>query len=89
MRKGVVIAAHDYGGHFAVDRTVARITDDYWFAGMKRYVKQHIAMCVDCLTNKKPATKTWISASNTAGETTFPDHTPGSPRAVRNNDSKK
>ncbi|CAI6358840.1 unnamed protein product [Macrosiphum euphorbiae] len=55
MRKGVVIAAYDYGGHFAVDRTVARITDDYWFVGMKRYVKQHIAMCVDCLTNKKPA----------------------------------
>jgi hypothetical protein len=55
MRKGVVIAAHDYGGHFSIDRTVARITADYWFAGMKRYVKQHIAMCVDCLTNKRPA----------------------------------
>lgn len=29
MRKGVVIAAHDYDSRFAVDGTVARITDDY------------------------------------------------------------
>jgi len=49
MRKGIVIAAHDYAGHFSVDRTVARILADYWFSGMRRYVKQHIAMCVDCL----------------------------------------
>jgi transposase InsO family protein len=55
MRKGVVIAAHDYGGHFAHDRTIAHTTADYWFVEMKRYVKHHIAMCVDGLTNKRPA----------------------------------
>lgn len=55
MRKGIVIAAHDYAGHFSVDRTVSRILVDYWFPGLRRYVKQHIAMCVDCLVNKKPA----------------------------------
>jgi hypothetical protein len=46
MRKGVVIAVHDYGGHFALDHTLARITADYWFAGMKRYVKHHIAIAI-------------------------------------------
>lgn len=54
MRKGVVIAAHDYGGHFSVDRTIAKITMDYLFAGLKQYVKQHIRMCLDCLTHKRP-----------------------------------
>jgi len=28
MRKGIVIGAHDYGGHFSLDRTVAKITED-------------------------------------------------------------
>jgi len=54
-KKGVVIEAHDYGGHFSVDRNVARIVADYWFADMRRYVKHHISMCVDCLVHKKPA----------------------------------
>jgi len=57
MRKGVVIAAHDFGGHFSVDRTVARIAQDFWFAKMRRYVRQHINMCLNCLTHKKPAGK--------------------------------
>jgi len=57
MRKGVVIGAHDYGGHHAVERTVAIITKDYWFAGLRRYVRQHIRMCLDCLVHKRPAGK--------------------------------
>jgi len=40
MRKGIVITAHDYAGHFSVDRTVARILNDYWFLGLKRYVEK-------------------------------------------------
>lgn len=57
MRKGIVIGAHDYSGHFSLDRTMAKIMQDYWFFGLKRYVKQHIQMCLDCLTQKKPAGK--------------------------------
>lgn len=55
MRKGIVIGAHDYGGHSSTDRALARITTDYWFSGMRRYVRQHIKMCLDCLVHKKPA----------------------------------
>jgi len=57
MRKGVVMSAHDYGGHFSVDRTIARITKDYWFSCMRRYVRQHIKMCIDCLTHQRPVDK--------------------------------
>lgn len=55
IRNGIVIVVHDYGGHFAADRTIARITLDYWFSQMKRYVQQHIGMCLECLTLKKLA----------------------------------
>lgn len=57
MRKGIVIGAHDYGGHFSLDRTIATITEEYWFTGLRRYVKQHIHMCLDCLVHKVPAGK--------------------------------
>lgn len=57
MRKGIVIGAHDYGGHFSVDCTVTKIMADYWLAGLVRYVRQHITMCLDCLTHKKPLGK--------------------------------
>ncbi|KAL4123301.1 hypothetical protein QTP88_015499 [Uroleucon formosanum] len=57
MRKGVVIGAHDYGDHHAVERTIAIITRDYWFAGLRRYVRQHVHMCLDCLIHKRPAGK--------------------------------
>lgn len=54
MRKGIIIAAHDYGGHFSVDRTIAKITKNYWFSGLKRYVVQHVRMCLVCLVHKRP-----------------------------------
>lgn len=57
MRKGIVIGVHDFGGHFALDPTVAKIMETYWFTGLKRYVKQHIQMCLDCLVHKTPAGK--------------------------------
>jgi len=57
MRKGILIEAHDYGGHFSVERTIARITADYWFTRLQSYVRQHINMCLDCLIHKRPAGK--------------------------------
>lgn len=57
MRKGLVIAAHNLAGHFAVDRTIQKIQKDYWLPNMKRYIKQHIRMCIDCLVCKKPGGK--------------------------------
>lgn len=57
MRKGTVIEAHDHEGHFGLERTIARITADYWFSRLRRYVHQHINMCLDCLVHKRPSSK--------------------------------
>lgn len=54
MRKSVVVASHDLNGHLSVDKTVSNILQDYWFVGLRRYVKQHIYMCMECLMSKKP-----------------------------------
>ncbi|KAF4525385.1 hypothetical protein B566_EDAN013236 [Ephemera danica] len=55
MRKGLVVKAHDLGGHFGLERTVAKLMEHYWFPGMRRYVKYHVNHCFECLTNKKPS----------------------------------
>jgi len=57
MRKSIVVKFHDLMGHFAVDRTVSKIKELYWFPGMKRYVRRHISMCFECLVNKVPGGK--------------------------------
>ncbi|KAF0707045.1 Transposon Ty3-I Gag-Pol polyprotein, partial [Aphis craccivora] len=54
MRKSIVVAAHDQGGHLSVDKTISRIVQDYWFVGLRRYVKLHIRMCMECLMTKRP-----------------------------------
>jgi hypothetical protein len=57
MRKCLVVKFHDLMGHFAVDRTISKIKELYWFASMKRYVRRHISMCFECLMNKIPGGK--------------------------------
>lgn len=57
MRKLLVVVAHDLSGHPAVDRTVANELQDFWFTGVRRYVKQHIHMCFECLLTRKPRGK--------------------------------
>ena len=58
MRKSIVVKCHDLSGHFAIERTMQNIMKLYWFPGMKRYVRQHIKMCFECLITKKPGGKT-------------------------------
>ncbi|UYV62948.1 hypothetical protein LAZ67_2002587, partial [Cordylochernes scorpioides] len=57
MRKSLVVKFHDLMGYFAVDRTVNKIKELYWFPSMKRYVRRHVARCVECLFNKVPGGK--------------------------------
>jgi hypothetical protein len=40
-----------------VDKTVSHILQDYWFPGMRRYARQHIHMCLECLIIKTPRGK--------------------------------
>ncbi|UYV84191.1 hypothetical protein LAZ67_X001482, partial [Cordylochernes scorpioides] len=57
MRKSLVVKFHDLMGHFATDRTVNKIKEFYWFPSMKRYVRHHVGMCLECLFNKVPGGK--------------------------------
>jgi len=52
MRKSLVVTAHDLSGHPAVDITVGNILQDFWFAGIRRYVRLHINVCFECFFTK-------------------------------------
>lgn len=54
MRKSILVSAHDLNGHQSVDKTVSHILQDYWFPRLRRYVRQHIHMCLECLMMKTP-----------------------------------
>lgn len=43
MRNQVVKASHDEIGHFAVEKTLQRLSKYYWFPRMKAYVERYIA----------------------------------------------
>lgn len=53
-----MIIAHDMSGHRALEQTIRKIMEDYWFTRMKRYVRMHIGSCIDCMVNKKAGGKT-------------------------------
>lgn len=57
MRKSLLVTAHDLSGHPAMDRTMGNLLQDFWFPGMKRYVRQHLHMCFECLLAKNPRGK--------------------------------
>jgi len=54
MRKVIVIGTQDYSGHHTVDWTVAVITRDNWFYNLRRYVCNHIKMCLNRLVDREP-----------------------------------
>jgi len=54
MRKSIVVRFHDLAGHFAVDRTVNKIKERYYFPRMRRYVQVHIRCCPECVLTKIP-----------------------------------
>lgn len=57
MRPHVVRAAHDEMGHFAVEKTLYRLGEHYWFPSMRKYVEKYIASCIQCLFNRKKSGK--------------------------------
>lgn len=54
MRKATVIKYHDQMGHWSLDRTVTHILRKFWFRGLRRYIRQHIRGCFECLLVKVP-----------------------------------
>jgi len=54
MWKSLVVRCHDLSGHFALDRTVSKIIERYYFARICRYVRYHIKCCSECMLSKVP-----------------------------------
>ena len=52
MRKSLVVRFHDLNGHPGVERTLEIMSRKYYFPNMRRYVKQHVYMCFQCLATK-------------------------------------
>lgn len=52
MRKSLVVRYHDLNGHQGVERTFELMSRKYYFCGMRRYVKQHVYACFQCLAAK-------------------------------------
>uniref|UniRef100_A0ABD2W9U9 Integrase zinc-binding domain-containing protein n=1 Tax=Trichogramma kaykai TaxID=54128 RepID=A0ABD2W9U9_9HYME len=51
MRKSLVVRFHDYSGHQGLEL----MSRKYYFRGMRRYTKQHIHPCFQCLAaNMRP-----------------------------------
>jgi len=45
---------HDLSGHFAVNRTLTKIIEQYYLPRMRRCLKVHIRMCHECALYKRP-----------------------------------
>lgn len=44
---------HDEAGHFSLEKTLEKISADYWFPKMKRFIKKYVASCINCAYNKE------------------------------------
>lgn len=54
-RRTVTMYHHDNAGHFAVERTLTNIGNNYWFPRMRKYVSRYISACLACAYNKAPS----------------------------------
>nr|CAI5855050.1 unnamed protein product [Callosobruchus analis] len=48
----IVQANHDELGHFALEKTLHRIKERYWFRRMRNFVKKYIKSCLSCQYHK-------------------------------------
>lgn len=48
---------HDEMGHFAAEKTLDKIKQDYWFPKMKRFVCKYVEACLSCAYNKASTSK--------------------------------
>lgn len=45
----IIRCNHDDIGHFSLDKTVERISHQYWFSRMRHVVKKYIKNCLNCI----------------------------------------
>lgn len=47
-RRIVVKICHDDQGHFALEETLEKIRENYWFKGMRKFVTEYLNACLNC-----------------------------------------
>ena len=52
-RFNIVKLCHDDQGHFGDDKTLEKVRENYWFKGMRRFVKKYVNACLNCLYYKQ------------------------------------
>lgn len=46
---------HDDIGHFSIEKTLNKISKDFWFPKMKKFIKKYVRSCLECAYSKEPA----------------------------------
>ncbi|UYV73134.1 hypothetical protein LAZ67_10001919 [Cordylochernes scorpioides] len=69
MRKSLVVKFHDLMGHFAVDRTVNKIKELYWFPSMKRQDHQRQRVMFYLKAIRRILSRKWNTSSTELYET--------------------
>ena len=57
MRWRIVKSCHDDMGHFGLDKTIHRISENFWFLRIRKYVKEYLAACIECCYYKSTGGK--------------------------------
>lgn len=53
----IVKQNHDDIGHVGIEKTLAKICDDYWFPRMRQFIQKYVRSCLDCAYHKVPSGK--------------------------------
>jgi hypothetical protein len=48
---------HDEMGHFAVEKRLQKIRENYWFAGMRCFITKYVQSCLKCQYYKRGSGK--------------------------------
>jgi hypothetical protein len=59
LRIPVLHFCHDtaFGGHFGISRTISKVMRNFWWPGVRSYVKDYVSSCEACGRAKKPKRK--------------------------------
>lgn len=81
---------HDDIGHFAFEKTLEKITSNYWFPKMRKFIKKYVDSCLECAyskssVNKKPGFLHPIPKVAAPFDTIHLDHTGPFVRSTRGN----
>ncbi|KAG7310665.1 hypothetical protein JYU34_003468 [Plutella xylostella] len=79
VRWQVVKQNHDDIGHFALDKTLEKISSNYWFPKMRHFIKKYVNSCLECAYSKssggkRPGLLHPIEKVNTPFDTIHTDH---------------